>query len=53
MKLSCPKVLFLLQVDIEKAKIYADKPEDDDVLRKKLWLKVARHVVESPLDIGR
>merc|ERR1719378_1036025 len=42
-----------LTVDIEKAKIYADKPEDDDVLRKKLWLKVARHVVESQLDVGR
>eukprot|EP00794_Sanderia_malayensis_P016888 gene16888-18594_t len=42
-----------LTVDVEKAKIYADKPEDDDVLRKKLWLKVARHVVESQVDVGR
>eukprot|EP00795_Rhopilema_esculentum_P013011 gene13011-3779_t len=42
-----------LKVDVEKAKIYADKPEEDDALRKKLWLKVARHVVESQLDIGR
>lgn len=42
-----------LKVDIEKAKLYADKPEYDDVLKKKLWLKVARHVVEKQQDIGR
>jgi vacuolar protein sorting-associated protein 18 len=37
-------------VDIELAKANADKPEDDDVLRKKLWLRIARHVVETNAD---
>ena len=42
-----------LKVDIEKAKLYADKPDYDIGLRKKLWLKVARHVVEQQQDVGR
>ena len=42
-----------LKVDIEKAKLYADKPEDDDLLKKKLWLKIARHVVDQQQDIGK
>lgn len=42
-----------LKVDLEKAKLYADKPEYDDVLKKKLWLKVARHVVEQEQDVGK
>ena len=42
-----------LRVDLEKAKVYADKPEYDDVLKKKLWLKVARHVVEQKQDVGK
>ncbi len=33
------------------AKIHADKPEDDEALRKKLWLKIARHVIETERDI--
>lgn len=53
MKLFEEAVDLALKVDIEKAKIYADKPEDDDVLRKKLWLKIARHVVESQLGIAK
>jgi hypothetical protein len=40
-----------LQVDIELAKEHADKPEDDDELRKKLWLRIARHVVQKQRDI--
>lgn len=36
-----------LKVDLELAKINADKPEDDDALRKKLWLKIARYVVDE------
>ncbi|GAA6046606.1 hypothetical protein JCM3770_006235 [Rhodotorula araucariae] len=31
--------------DVELAKLGAEGPEDDELLRKKLWLKVARHVV--------
>ncbi|XP_066913841.1 vacuolar protein sorting-associated protein 18 homolog isoform X1 [Clytia hemisphaerica] len=42
-----------LKVDIEKAKLYADKPEYDRALKKKLWLKVARHVVEQKQDVGK
>jgi len=42
-----------LKVDIEKAKLYADKPEYDQALRKKLWLKVARHVVQQKQDVGQ
>ncbi|GAA5878842.1 hypothetical protein JCM1840_000732 [Sporobolomyces johnsonii] len=37
--------------DLELAKISADQPEDDDMLRKKLWLKIARHVVSKKNDI--
>ncbi|GAA5866874.1 hypothetical protein JCM3774_004586 [Rhodotorula dairenensis] len=37
--------------DLNLAKICADKPEDDDLLRKKLWLKIAKHVVGQKNDI--
>ncbi|TPX36548.1 hypothetical protein SmJEL517_g01238 [Synchytrium microbalum] len=37
--------------DLELARIYADKPEDDDTLRRRLWLRIARHVVEKRQDI--
>ncbi|EAL21567.1 hypothetical protein CNBC6050 [Cryptococcus deneoformans B-3501A] len=37
--------------DLELAKENADKPEDDDVLRKKLWLKIAKYVVQEQKDI--
>lgn len=37
--------------DLELAKVNADKPQDDDILRKKLWLKIARHVVAKKNDI--
>jgi hypothetical protein len=40
-----------LRVDIGLAKETADKPADDDELRKKLWLRIARHVVEKERDI--
>lgn len=43
-----------LQVDVELAKQQADKPdEDDNDLRKKLWLRIARHVVEEEKDVKR
>ncbi|XP_023930234.1 vacuolar protein sorting-associated protein 18 homolog [Lingula anatina] len=42
-----------LQVDVDLAKHNADKPEDDLELKKKLWLRIARHVVEEEKDIKR
>ncbi|KAG0306462.1 hypothetical protein BGZ98_002342 [Dissophora globulifera] len=43
--------LALRHNDLELARINADKPEDDDMLRKTLWLKIARHVVKDKKDI--
>ena len=43
--------LALEKGDLELAKINADKPEDDDVLRRKLWLKIAKYVVQEKGDI--
>lgn len=37
--------------DLELAKINADLPRDDDLLRKKLWLKIAKHVVKDQNDL--
>ncbi|TPX38727.1 hypothetical protein SeLEV6574_g07674 [Synchytrium endobioticum] len=37
--------------DLELARIYADKPEDDDTLGRRLWLRIARHVIEKKQDI--
>nr|XP_006811890.1 PREDICTED: vacuolar protein sorting-associated protein 18 homolog [Saccoglossus kowalevskii] len=42
-----------LKVDVDLAKLNADRPEDDEELRKKLWLRIARHVVEEEKDIKR
>lgn len=35
-----------LAVDLELAKAVANSPEDDDQLRRKLWLSIAKHVVQ-------
>jgi hypothetical protein len=43
--------LALQKGDLELAKINADKPEEDEPLRKKLWLKIARYVVQDKKDI--
>jgi hypothetical protein len=43
--------LALEKGDLELAKINADMPEDDEPLRKKLWLKIARYVVQDKKDI--
>ncbi|TFY83521.1 hypothetical protein EWM64_g503 [Hericium alpestre] len=43
--------LALEKGDLELAKINADKPEDDQQLRKKLWLKIAKFVVQDKKDI--
>lgn len=37
--------------DLELARINADKPEDDELLRKKLWLNIAKHIVQENKDI--
>ena len=34
-------------MDLTLAKSVADKPEEDDALRKRLWLRCARHVVQQ------
>ncbi|KAI9343587.1 Pep3/Vps18/deep orange family-domain-containing protein [Obelidium mucronatum] len=43
--------LALKNENIELAQINADKPVDDEILRKKLWLKIARYVVDEKKDI--
>lgn len=45
--------LALEKGDLELAKLNADMPEDDEALRKKLWLKIARYVVQDKQDIKR
>ncbi|KAJ3227511.1 Vacuolar protein sorting-associated protein 18 like protein [Clydaea vesicula] len=39
--------------DLELARIYADKPDDNESLSKRLWLKIARYVVEDRKDIKK
>lgn len=41
------------QVDVDLAKSCADLPEDDEEMRKKLWLKIARHVVQEEKDVKK
>nr|XP_018264614.1 uncharacterized protein I303_02787 [Kwoniella dejecticola CBS 10117]OBR86772.1 hypothetical protein I303_02787 [Kwoniella dejecticola CBS 10117] len=43
--------LALEKGDLELAKINADRPDDDEALRKKLWLKIAKYVVQEQKDI--
>ena len=43
--------LALEKGDLELAKINADMPDGDESLRKKLWLKIARYVVQEKKDI--
>ncbi|KAK2461658.1 hypothetical protein APHAL10511_006121 [Amanita phalloides] len=43
--------LALEKGDLELAKINADMPGEDESLRKRLWLKVARYVVQDKKDI--
>ena len=40
-------------MDVDLAKQSAEKPEEDDELTKKLWLRIARHVVEEQSDIQK
>jgi hypothetical protein len=43
--------LALQKGDVELAMINADKPEEDPALRKKLWLLIAKYVVQDKKDI--
>ncbi len=42
-----------LNFDLELAKTYAAKPEDDDPLKKRLWLRIAKHVVTGEGNIKK
>ncbi|KAM9294249.1 vacuolar protein sorting-associated protein 18 homolog [Gastrophryne carolinensis] len=42
-----------LKVDVDLAKSCADLPSDDEELMKKLWLKIARHVVQEEKDVKK
>ncbi|XP_076366787.1 vacuolar protein sorting-associated protein 18 dor isoform X3 [Tachypleus tridentatus] len=42
-----------LKFDVQLAKRNADRPEDNEELRKKLWLKIAKHVVKEENDIKK
>lgn len=44
-------VSLALKFDVELAKQNAEKPDDNEELRKKLWLKIACHVVNKERDI--
>lgn len=41
-----------IRLDVNLAKAHANRPQDDEV-RKKLWLRIARHVVEEDQDIKK
>ncbi|CAH2327741.1 vacuolar sorting-associated 18 homolog [Pelobates cultripes] len=42
-----------LKVNVDLAKSCADLPGDDEELKKKLWLKIARHVVQEEKDVKK
>ncbi len=42
-----------LKVNIDLAKANVEKIEEDESLKKKLWLRIARHVVEEEKDIKK
>lgn len=37
--------------NLDLARINADKPEDDDELRKRLWISIAKYVIQDNKDI--
>ncbi|KAF3340737.1 vacuolar protein sorting-associated protein 18 [Carex littledalei] len=39
--------LYAMKVDLDLAKAEADKVEEDEELRKKLWLMIAKHVIQQ------
>lgn len=44
-------VTLAIKVDLDLAKKVANVPEDDLEMKKKLWLKIAKHVVKEKNDI--
>lgn len=46
-------VALALQVDVEVAMREADKVSDDEDLKKKLWLMIAKHVIEQEKGVKR
>ena len=45
--------LALAKDNLDLARLNANKPEDDDDLRRRLWLKIAKHVIQNRKDIKR
>ncbi len=43
----------MLQVDVDLARQNANKPEHDSELCKKLWLRIARHVIEEEKNVKK
>lgn len=43
-------VSLALSLDLELAKMLADKPKDESV-KKNLWLSIVRHLVEDKKDV--
>ena len=43
--------LALEKGDLELAQVNSNMPEDDIQLRKKLWLKIAKYIVQDKQDI--
>lgn len=43
--------LALRRDEMSLAQVYADRPEDDPELKKILWMRIARHVIEEQKDI--
>lgn len=44
-------IALAIELDLELAKKTANVPENDEELRKKLWLRIAKHVVKEKNDI--
>lgn len=42
-----------ITLDLELAKVYANRPDDDDERRKGLWLRIAKHVVAEGKNMKR
>lgn len=49
-----PGYFVTFQVDVDLAKRCAEKPEEDDEgMKRKLWLQIAKHVVKEQSDIQK
>lgn len=49
----CSVDLAIESGDLDLARVYADKPTNDPILRKKLWLRIAKVIVQDRKDIKR